>query len=90
MLKREKIRGEGRLKDTASVHSIQIKDHGKDVEEEAGAIKALQDRNIVVPVFFFLFKKNCCSHSRSCAVKTICIYFECQVPLKKLNIYRGS
>lgn len=41
MLKREKIRGEGRLKDTASVHSIQIKDHGKDVEEEAGAIKAL-------------------------------------------------
>lgn len=82
MLKREKIRGEGRLKDTASVHSIQIKDHGKDVEEEAGAIKALQDRNIVVTVFgyFFLFK-NCCSHSWSCAVKTICIYFECQVPL---------
>lgn len=55
MLKREKIRGEGRLKDTASVHSIQIKDHGKDVEEEAGAIKALQDRNIVATVFWLFF-----------------------------------
>lgn len=93
-MKGGKIRGTGRLKDTTNVLAesrlLKLKTACLVEERRGGCSLSYQGR----PRQGYCCQQLCLvekwrSNSSSSAVKTICVYFECWVPLWNLNIYNA-